>query len=87
MITSEQISRSMMTKTEQVVVLVKAGEWAKAMNIAKTFRLGFTKDEIRTIEIASDTLNGNGRLYRDLGIDVAVEVSKCKELLKKRYLH
>lgn len=75
-----------MTKTEQVVGYVRAGEWSKAMNIAKTFRLGFTKDEIRTIEIASDTLNGNGRLYRDLGIDVAVEVSKCKELLKKRYL-
>ena len=58
-----------MTKTEQVVGYVRAGEWSKAMNIAKTFRLGFTKDEIRTIEIAS-----------------AVEVFKCKELLKKRYL-
>ena len=75
-----------MTKTEQVVAYVRAGEWSKAMNIAKTFRLGFTKDEIRTIEIASDTLNGNGRLYRDLGIDVAAEVFKCKALLKARYL-
>ena len=75
-----------MTKTEQVVGYVRAGEWSKAMNIAKTFRLGFTKDEIRTIEIASDTLNGNGKLYRDIGIDVAEEVFKCKALLKKRYL-
>lgn len=75
-----------MTKTEQVVGYVRAGEWSKAMNIAKTFRLGFTPDEIRTIEIASDTLNGNGRLYRDLGIDVAAEVFKCKALLKARYL-
>jgi len=75
-----------MTKTEQVVGYVRAGEWSKAMNIAKTFRLGFTSDEIRTIEIASDTLNGNGRLYRDLGIDVAAEVFKCKALLKARYL-
>lgn len=82
---SVQSSRSM-TKTEQVIVLVKAGEWAKAMNIAKTFRMGFTKDEIRTMEIASDTLNGNGRLYKDLGIDVASEVFKCKALLKSRYL-
>ena len=86
MITSALTSRSVMTKTEQVAVLVKAGEWSKAMNIAKTFRLGFTKNEIRTIEIASDTLNGNGRLYRDLGIDVAAEVFKCKALLKARYL-
>ena len=76
----------MMTKTERVVMLVKSGEWAKAMNIVKTFRLGFTKDEIRTIEIASDTLNGNGKLYRDLGIDVAAEVFRCKALLKARYL-
>ena len=76
----------MRTKTEQVAVLVRTGEWAKAMNIAKTFRLGFTKDEIRTIEIASDTLNGCGKFYRDLGIDAAAEVFKCKELLKARYL-
>ena len=76
----------MRTKTEQAVLLLKAGEWAKALNIIKTFRLGFTKDEKRTIEIASDTLNGNGKLYRDIGIDVAEVVFKCKELLKKRYL-
>ena len=75
-----------MTKTEQVIVLVKAGEWAKAMNIAKTFRYGFTKDDIRTMEIASDTLNGNGKIYRDMGIDVAAEVFKCKALLRARYL-
>lgn len=75
-----------MTKTEQVVGYVRAGEWSKAMNIAKTFRIGFTKSEIRTMEIASDALNGNGKLYRDLGIDVAAEVFKCKELLKARYL-
>ena len=86
MITSALTSRSVMTKTEQVAVLVKAGEWAKAMNIVKSFRIGFTKDEIRTIEIASDTLNGNGKLYRDLGIDVDAEVSKCKALLTARYL-
>ena len=75
-----------MTKTGHVIALVGAGEWAKAMNIVKSFRIGFTKDEIRTIEIASDTLNGNGKLYRDLGIDVDAEVSKCKALLKARYL-
>ena len=75
-----------MTKTEKVVCLLRAGEWARAMNIAKTFRIGFTKSEVRTMEIASDTLNGNGRFYQDLGIDVADQVSKCKELLKQRYL-
>lgn len=75
----------MTTKTEKAVELLRAGELSKALNIFRTFRMGFTKDQVRAIEIASDTLAGNGRLYEQLGIDTKAEIEKAKKLLQEHY--
>ena len=74
-----------MTKTDEAVELLRAGDYSKALSIFRTFRIGFTKDQIRTMEIASETLSGNGRLYEQLGIDTKLEIEKAKKLLQERY--
>lgn len=82
---SYQMEKKIMTKTDKAVRLLKDGEFAKALSIFRTFRIGFTKDEVRTMEIASETLSGNGRMYEQIGIDTMTEVEKAKRLLQKRY--
>lgn len=76
----------MTTKTEKAVNLLKDGRFKEALAIFKTFRIGFTKDEKRSMEIASETLNGSGAFYESIGVDTKEEIRKAKELLKKKYL-
>lgn len=48
------------TKTKQATDLFYSGEYKKALRIFKTFKIGFTKDEKRSIEIAHEYLTGKG---------------------------
>lgn len=57
------------TKTSKAVASLKKGDLKGALKIFRTFRIGFTSAERRVIEIASETLNGYGRIYNQLGID------------------
>lgn len=73
------------TKTEKVIRLVGSGEWKKALSILRTFRLGFTKEQKRIIEVASDVMNGYGNLYRGIGVDTDRILEECKAMILKRY--
>ena len=75
----------MKTKTEQAVNLFKLGFFKEAVSIFKTFRIGFTKDEKRVLEIASDCLNGRSLLYKQLGIDTDKMISDCSMMIKAKY--
>lgn len=75
----------MQTKTNNAVQLFKSGNIKEALAIFRTFRIGFTKDERRTLQIASEVLNGMGKFYSDLGIDISLEVSKAKEIVINKY--
>lgn len=74
-----------MTKSENAVFLFKQGHIREAFNIFKLFKLGFNNKEKRTIEIASDCLNGRSSFYRQIGIDVENEVRKAKEIIMIKY--
>ncbi len=76
----------METKTNKAVSLLQKGEWKSALSIIKTFRLGFTRDQKRLIEISSDVLNGNEKFYKAIGIDTDKVLAECKELITGRYL-
>lgn len=76
---------TMPTKTNKAVLLFKSGNVKKAFAIFRTFWIGFTKDERRTLQIASEALNGMGKFYSDLGIDISLEVSKAKEIVINKY--
>ena len=75
----------MNTKTSKAVDLFKQGFIREALSIFKTFRIGFTKEEKRTLEIASDCLNGRSSFYQQLGIDVDMEISRSKSIIPLKY--
>ena len=75
----------METKTAKAVTLYQQGNLKEAMKIFKTFRIGFTKEEKRTIEIATEVLTGNEQFYIQLGVDTQGELTKAKTLIKDKY--
>lgn len=76
----------METKTSKAVSLFRSGHMKEALSIFRTFRIGFSKDERRTLQIASESLSGNASFYNQIGIDTQMEIEKSKELLTKKYL-
>lgn len=57
-----------------------------ALCIIKTFRHGFSKEEMRTIQIAYESLTGNSRFYESLGVDIQKEINKASHIAKSKYL-
>jgi len=74
-------TKIMVTKTEQLRQFWKQGESKKALKIFKTFKIGITKEQKRTIEIAYEVLTGKENFYISLGIDTAKECQKATEIL------
>ena len=73
-------------KTDKAKALLKAGCFKEALAIIKTFRLGFSKEEKRSIQIAYESLSGHEQFYRSLGIDVDKVQKDAYQLLIDRYL-
>lgn len=76
----------METKTQRAISLMKHGDVKEAMKIFKTFRLGLSKDEKRTIDIACECLCGNGAFYSSLGIDCRKIVEQAVSVVTSKYL-
>lgn len=62
------------------------GQFKKALAIIVTFRIGFTKDDIRSMEIAYESLMGKRDFYEKLGINIDDHIQKCKELFETKIL-
>ncbi|WP_052643718.1 hypothetical protein [Hoylesella timonensis] len=77
---------SLCNKTEKAKNLLKAGKFKEALSIIKAFRIGFTKEEKRSIEIAYESLSGNEQFYKSIGIDTDKEIEKVSLLLTHKYL-
>lgn len=75
----------METKTSKAINLLQSGCLKEALAIFSTFRIGFTKEERRTLEIASECLSGNEAFYRQLGIDTDAEIEKSRVILFCKY--
>lgn len=75
----------MKTKTSKAITLLRAGCLKEALAIFSTFRIGFTKEERRTLKIAHECLSGNAGFYQQLGIDTNAEIEKSKSILSKQY--
>lgn len=76
----------METKTNKAISLLRCGDFKAALAIFSTFRMGFTKEEQRTLQIASESLAGNLSFYRQLGIDIDKEIEKSKSIITSKYL-
>lgn len=75
----------MKTKTSIALSLFRSGDLRGAFSLFSCFRIGFTSDETRTIQIASESLKGNVGFYKSIGIDTDGEVRKAKEIIKAKY--
>lgn len=75
----------METKTNKAISLLRSGCLKEALAIFSTFRIGFSKEERRTLKIAHECLSGNAEFYRQIGIDTDAEIEKSKSLLFERY--
>lgn len=74
------------TKTEKAVSLFKDGQVKEAMKIFKTFRMSFTKDEQKTIAIASECYTpSNRKFYEQLGKDVEAIQQQAFFIISAKY--
>jgi len=76
----------MQTKTSKAIELFKLGEFSKAFKIFKTFKMGVSKEEKRTLQIASESLAGNGGFYSRLNIDTDSEIEKAKQIVTSNFM-
>ena len=76
----------METKTNKAISLLKCGDFKAALTIFSTFRMGFTKEEQRTLKIAYECLSGNAGFYQQIGIDTNSEIEKSKSIFLSKYM-
>ena len=75
----------METKTSKAINLLQSGCLKEALAIFSTFRVGFTKEERRTLKIAYECLSGNAGFDQQLGIDIRLEIDKSETILLAKY--
>lgn len=75
----------METKTNKAISLFQSGNLKESLSIFRNFRIGFTKDERRTLQIASESLSGNTDFYQQIGVDTYKEIEKSKQLVRRKY--
>lgn len=75
----------METKTTQAVSLFTSGKMAEALKIFRTFKIGFTKEERRLLQIAQESLSGKEDFYKSLQLDTATIKSQAIQLIKSKY--
>jgi hypothetical protein len=80
------LKTAMQTKTSKAISQFRSGRLKEALAIFCTFRIGFTKEERRTLQIASESLSGNSSFYRQLGIDTDKAIEKSKSIITSKYL-
>lgn len=73
------------TKTEQAVTLWKSGKIKEALRIFKTFKIGFSKDDKQTIEVAYEMMSGNEKFYVSLGFNRVEVETNAKNIIEKVY--
>lgn len=73
------------TKTEQAKAFLLSGDLKSCLRIFKTFKVGITKAEKRSIEIAYECLSGKDSFYRQIGIDVQAEIAKGENIASKYF--
>ena len=75
----------METKTSKAVELFKSGNITGALKIFKVFKIGFTNDEQRKLQIAYESMTGNDSFYRSLQLDTATISTEAIQIIKQKY--
>lgn len=75
------------TKTDKAREFFKSGDYKSCLRILKSFRIGFSKEEKRILEIAYECLSGKDNFYRQLGIDVFDSINQGKMIAGNYLTH
>ena len=71
-------------QTDIVREAVKAGEWKKALRIAKDFRINVTKAQREEMSRAYECMV-HPEFYRQIGVDIPVAIEKGKRVVNCLY--
>ena len=74
----------MKKKTEIVKEAIKAGDFKKALKLAKDFRINVTKEQREAMARAYECIV-HPEFYRQIGIDIAKSVESAKKTLVLLY--
>ena len=75
----------MNTKTQKAIELYRNGCVKEALSIFRTFKIGFTKEQRRVLQIASECLAGNSLFYSNIGIDTSKCIEDSKSIINNKY--
>lgn len=71
-------------QTDIVREAVKAGEWKKALRIAKDFRINISKEQREVMSRAYECMI-HPEFYRQIGINIPEAIAKGKEVVGTLY--
>ena len=74
----------MVRKSDIVRDAVKAGEWKKALQIAKDFRINISQEQRSTMARAYECIV-HPEFYQQIGTDIAGAIAKGKEVVSGLY--
>lgn len=77
----------METKTQRAISLFQQGKIKASMALFSRFKLGFTMEQHRMIEIARECIDDDRRtsFYKSIGIDVDAMIDEAKHIIKTKY--
>lgn len=73
------------SKTSKAIDAFAAGDYKTAMKIMKDFGKVFNRAEIRTLQIAYESLTGKAIFYQALGHDTDTTISAARALIVSKY--
>ncbi|MDR1459888.1 MAG: hypothetical protein LBI60_06710 [Bacteroidales bacterium] len=70
-------------KTDKARQFLESGDFKSALGIVRNFRIGIAPNDIRTFQIAFESLSGNEKFYQQLGIDTGEQIQLAKSFINK----
>lgn len=78
-------TRDYTTKTQKAIEAFKAQDLKGALRIFKGFDRIFSKQEIRTLQIAYEILTGKGSFYKQLHYNIGAFVANSITIVEQKY--
>ena len=75
----------MVKKTDIVRAAVAAGDFKKALRIAKDFRIGISKEDSDAMKRGYECMATSPEFYKSIGLDVSKCIEKGIEVLVRIY--
>lgn len=77
----------METKTQRAISLYQQGKIKASMALFSRFKIGFTSEQRRVLQIAYECTGDerNDEFYTSIGVDVGSMISQANNIIKTKY--